>query len=151
MGRPGHKGSGLVGVFAGIRRWLAQLVEHRRTARRGAPRHSFGRRSERLAERHLRWRGYRILARNFRAAGAEIDLVALDGETLVFVEVKARRSTVAGAPAEAVDERKQRRLRRAAAIFTARRRADGRPMRFDVVAISGEGRSRTLEHLRNAF
>lgn len=120
-------------------------------AGRGAARHSFGRRGERLAERHLKSRGYRIVARNFRAAGAEIDLVALDGETLVFVEVKARRSTAAGTPAEAADARKQHRLRRAATVFAAGRHADGRPMRFDVVAISGEGRRRSLEHLRDAF
>ncbi len=51
-----------------------------------------GRRGERAAEKYLRRNGYRIVARNFRAAGAEIDLVAMDGETLVFVEVKTRRS-----------------------------------------------------------
>jgi putative endonuclease len=113
--------------------------------------HAFGRRSERLAERHLRWRGYRIVARNFRATGAEIDLVALDGDTLVFVEVKARRTMSAGTPLAAVDERKQWRLRRAAAVFAARHRASASPMRFDVVAVSGEGRGRKLEHLRNAF
>jgi putative endonuclease len=150
MGQPAHKWNPLAGVFGSLRRWLAEWTASRRPSR-GAPRHSFGRRSERLAERHLKSRGYRIVARNFRAAGAEIDLVALDGDTLVFVEVKARRSTAAGTPAEAVDERKQRRLRRAASVFAARRRADGRPMRFDVVAIRGEGRGRTLEHLRNAF
>ena len=59
------------------------------------------------AEKYLRRNGYRIVKRNFRAAGAEIDLVAMDGDTLVFVEVKTRRSRDAGAPEEAVDERKQ--------------------------------------------
>src|SRR5579863_3056366 len=57
-----------------------------------------GRRGERAAEKYLKRNGYRIVARNFRAAGAEIDLVAMDGETLGCVEVKTRRSRDAGAP-----------------------------------------------------
>ena len=65
-----------------------------------------GRRGEGIAARYLRRCGYRILERNFRAAGAEIDLVAADRETLVFVEVKARSSGALGTPAEAVDARK---------------------------------------------
>src|SRR6202046_55546 len=93
-----------------------------------------GRRGERAAEKHLRHSGYRIVARNFRAAGAEIDLVAMDGETLVFVEVKTRRSLDAGAPEEAVDERKQKRMRRAAEVFARRYGADEVEMRFDIAA-----------------
>jgi uncharacterized protein (TIGR00252 family) len=77
-----------------------------------------GRRGERAAEKYLKRNGYRIVARNFRASGAEIDLVAIDGETLVFVEVKTRRSRSAGAPEDAVDERKQSRMRRAAEAFS---------------------------------
>jgi len=130
--------------------WLGRLVARLRgwVVRRPF---SFGRRSERLAARHLRWRGYRVIARNFRAAGAEIDLVAMDGGTLVFVEVKARRGIGAGAPAEAVDEGKRRRIRRAAGVFAARYRVGDCPIRFDVVAISGDGASRKFEILRNAF
>ena len=78
-----------------------------------------GRRGERAAEKYLRRNGYRIVKRNFRAAGAEIDLVAMDGDVLVFVEVKTRRSRDAGAPEEAVDERKQKQIRRAAEIFVS--------------------------------
>jgi hypothetical protein len=72
--------------------WLAQL---------GATM-ALGRRGERAAERHLRRCGYRIVARNFRAAGAEIDLIAMDGDTLVFVEMKTRSSASAGAPVDAL-------------------------------------------------
>lgn len=121
--------------------WLAAL---------GRP-DPLGRRGERAAEKHLRRNGYRIVARNFRAAGAEIDLVALDGRTLVFVEVKTRRSRAAGAPEEAVDERKQRRLRRAAEAFAMRYRAEDREMRFDIVAVDASGRRLRIELLRNAF
>jgi putative endonuclease len=110
-----------------------------------------GRRGERAAEKHLRRSGYRIVARNFRAAGAEIDLVAMDGETLVFVEVKTRRSREAGAPEEAVDERKQKRMRRAAEIFAMRYRADDVTMRFDIVAVDASGERLEIELLRNAF
>jgi putative endonuclease len=110
-----------------------------------------GRRGEKLAERYLRRRGYRIVARNFRAAGAEIDLVAMDGDTVVFVEVKTRRAVGAGAPEDSVTEHKQRQLRRAAEIFSARYRAHDRPMRFDVIAIAGEGRAARVELLRDAF
>jgi putative endonuclease len=110
-----------------------------------------GRRGERAAEKHLRRNGYRIVARNFRAVGAEIDLVAMDGETLVFVEVKTRRSLAAGAPEEAVDERKQQRLRRAAEVFATRYRAEDTEMRFDVVAVDASGKGLEIELLRNAF
>ena len=110
-----------------------------------------GRRGERAAEKHLRRNGYRIVARNYRAAGAEIDLVAMDGETLVFVEVKTRRSREAGAPEEAVDERKQARMRRAAEIFATRYRADDITMRFDIVAVDASGERLEIELLRNAF
>jgi len=110
-----------------------------------------GRRGERAAEKHLRRNGYRIVARNFRAAGAEIDLVTMDGDTLVFVEVKTRRSRTAGAPEEAVDERKQKRMRRAAEAFAKRYRADETEMRFDIVAVDASGKRLEIELLRNAF
>jgi len=112
---------------------------------------ALGRRGERAAERHLRRNGYRIVVRNFRAAGAEIDLVAIDGDILVFVEVKTRRSRAAGAPEEAVDERKQTRMRRAAEVFARRYRADEIEMRFDIVAVDASGKRLEIELLRNAF
>jgi len=110
-----------------------------------------GRRGERAAEKYLRRNGYRIVARNFRAAGAEIDLVAMDGETLVFVEVKTRRSRIAGAPEEAVDERKQTRMRRAAEVFARRYRENEIEMRFDIAAVDASGKRLEIELLRNAF
>ena len=110
-----------------------------------------GRRGERAAEKYLRRNGYRIVARNYRAAGAEIDIVAMDGDTLVFVEVKTRRSRDAGAPEEAVDERKQKQIRRAAEIFATRYRADDVTMRFDIIAVDASGERLEIELLRNAF
>ncbi|HEY6418411.1 MAG TPA: YraN family protein [Candidatus Binataceae bacterium] len=133
--------------------WLAALRERLGSGERQPGwRQRLGRRGERIAERHLKLRGYRIVARNYRAAGAEIDIVAMDGATIVFVEVKMRRGSSAGTPVEAVDARKQARMRRAADSFAARYRAGERVMRFDVVAISAEqGRKRTVELLKDAF
>jgi len=75
----------------------------------------------------------------------------MDGDVLVFVEVKTRRSREAGAPEEAVDERKQKRMRRAAEIFAMRYRADEVTRRFDIVAVDASGERLEIELLRNAF
>jgi len=110
-----------------------------------------GRRGEQVAARHLKRCGYVILARNYRAAGAEIDLVALDDSTLVFVEVKFRVRSGFGAPAEAVDFEKRERIRRAARVFAEWRGVPDLPARFDVVALSGAGRFCRLELIKDAF
>ena len=110
-----------------------------------------GPRGEQIARRYLRRCGYLILARNYRAMGAEIDLVALDDSELVFVEVKARAGVEAGTPQEAVDERKQEQIRRAAESYVAARHAEGVATRFDVIAITGAGRGRKLELIKDAF
>src|SRR5438445_1065152 len=75
---------------------------------------------ERLAARYLRRQGYRILARRFRTAIGELDLVARDGACIVFIEVKTRRSEMAGQPHEAVDRIKQAQLTRLALAFLKR-------------------------------
>jgi putative endonuclease len=75
----------------------------------------------------------------------------MDGETLVLVEVKTRRTTLTGAPQEAVNSYKQRHLRRAGEIYAERHRAHGNPIRFDVVAILEDSSGRHLELLRDAF
>jgi putative endonuclease len=131
--------------------WLSKLRDFGWRSLAGLDRIALGRRGERIAERHLRRHGYRILERNFRGAGAEIDLVAMDGETLVFVEVKTRRTTQIGMPQEAVNVYKQRHLRRAGEVYAQVRRAHDRPMRFDVVAILEDGSGRHLELLKDAF
>ena len=141
--------------FAGrVGAWIEELSKLRDFGWRsfaGLDRTALGVRGERIAERHLKRKGYRILERNFRGAGAEIDLVAMDGETLVFVEVKTRRTALVGTPQEAVNSLKQRHLRRAGEAYVRRHRIDGRPTRFDVVAILEDGSGRHLELLRDAF
>lgn len=121
--------------------------------RRLFPEESLGRRGEAAAARFLRRLGYRILARSDSLWAGEIDLVALDGQTVVFVEVKTRRRSDVGHPAEAVDADKQRRLTRLAVLWLRRHRMLDRPARFDVVAVTwpDDGRRPTIEHFPCAF
>ena len=118
---------------------------------RGAKTESLGPRGERLAARFLEKLGYRIMDRNYQARGGEVDLIARDGDELVFVEVKALAETDFGTPEERVGDRKQLRLSRAALQFVRERRAEDVCFRFDVVAVTvGEGEPR-IEHFVDAF
>jgi putative endonuclease len=109
------------------------------------------RRGEALAALFLRLKGYRIEARNWRCPLGELDIVAWDRDTLVFVEVKARSGTSAGAPEEAVDRRKQARLVRLAQAYLARCRGPTPPCRFDVIAVEHRRPLPRIRHLRAAF
>jgi putative endonuclease len=111
-----------------------------------------GRRGERAAVAALRRAGYRVLARNVRTPAGEVDVVALDGETLVLVEVKTVEARTAAAPPSRFPRRAQRdRLRGAWRGFAALGAAAGRPRRFDVVAVVVEGRRATCTIRRGAF
>lgn len=111
-----------------------------------------GDRGERAAAKYLRSQGYRILARQSRSRIGEIDLIALDGDTIVFVEVKTRSSRAAGHPAEAVTAAKQRQLTRTALAWLKRKRLLDARCRFDVIAITWQEKQPPLiEHYRNAF
>jgi putative endonuclease len=127
------------------------------------PRRALGRRGEEVAVRHLHRRGFAVFARNVRTARGEIDLIAFDGTTLAFVEVKTRRvATQASRLREdqrplaglGVDQRV--RLRRLAAAWLADRdrpRPVARVVRFDAIGIvlDGAGRPRRVEHIENAW
>ena len=130
---------------------LRQVVQ--RWRERFFPRKTLGQRGEAAAARYLRRRGYKVLARSDHFGPGELDLVMLDRRTIVFVEVKTRESHAAGHPAEAVDERKQRRLTRLAVTFLKRHRLLEYPARFDVVAITWptDRRRPEIEHIENAF
>lgn len=112
-----------------------------------------GNAGERQAENYLRGLGYRILARRFRFAGGDLDLIALDGDCVVFVEVKTRRSAQHGLPAEAVTPAKQRQLARLALAFLKQHRLLDQSARFDVVAVEwpAGGHTPHLVHYRDAF
>jgi putative endonuclease len=111
-----------------------------------------GQRGERLAEQFLTDAGLVIVDRNWRCQQGELDLVARDGDELVFVEVKTRTSTAFGHPLEAITALKLARLRRLAAAWCAEHGARARGIRLDAVAVlappSGEP---VIEHLRRIF
>jgi len=98
--------------------------------------HRYGRLAEGMAAWALRLRGYRIVGRNMRVAGREVDVVARRGGLLVVCEVKARRNRRFGAPASAVGAQRQQRLREAAAVL-ASRDPSIRHVRVDVIAVEG--------------
>ena len=139
------------GSMAGIPIYLRQAVA--RWLKRHFPQRTLGQLGEAAALKYLRRRGYKILARGDCVGRGELDLVALDRRTIVFVEVKTRASHDAGHPAEAVDQEKQRRLTRLALMFLKRHGLLEYPARFDVVAITWPAGKRrpTIEHLKNAF
>jgi putative endonuclease len=129
-------------AFQQLRNWLG-----RGTAQ------PLGARGEAEAARFLKRLGYIIVGRGERDRIGELDLVAVDNRTVVFVEVKTRRSHDAGHPAEAVDLDKQRRLTHVALSYLRRHDLLENSARFDVVAVTWpeDQKKPTIEHYRNAF
>lgn len=117
----------------------------------GDPRQALGRRGERLAARFLERAGLHVIERRFRLRCGEIDLIALDREWVVFIEVKTRRGSGFGAPAESVTPLKQRKLARTALAFLAGRGWHERPCRFDVVEVIERGKISEIRHIQDAF
>lgn len=126
-----------------VRRWTASLLKPK----------TLGRRGEDAAALFLRARGYIIVARSYRTALGEIDLVAVDGQTVVFVEVKTRVRNSHGEPHEAVHSEKQQRLTRLAIAYRKRHDLTRYSCRFDVVSIlwPEPRKSPQIEHFKNAF
>jgi putative endonuclease len=118
---------------------------------------SLGAAGEKVAANYLKKLGYRILARGHRQRLGEIDLIALDGQWIVFVEVKTWASSQGGDPSQAVDARKQEKLTRAALIYLKRHGLLEQPARFDVVSIVWPGSvddvksEPTVRHFKSAF
>ena len=106
---------------------------------------------EELAANFLTQQGYRILERNYRFERCEIDLVAQDGNELVFVEVKARHSEKFGSPEESVTDEKEERLKKAAEGYLVERGIENQPCRFDVVAITFAGGKPHIRLIQNVF
>ena len=114
-------------------------------------RQEFGLYGEQLACDELERRGYRVLQRRYRTRGGELDIIAKDGEYLVFVEVKARRDDTFGDPEEAVTAQKQTRIVSMATDYLARNGLRDIPCRFDVVAINTDVDPASVTVLRDAF
>lgn len=108
-----------------------------------------GEKKEQLAVEFLRKKGYFIIETNFRVRQAEIDIVARDGSTIVFVEVKYRATDKLGHPFDAVDYKKQQKISRAALFYMSKNKLsiDNTSVRFDVIGILGE----EIFHLKDAF
>ncbi len=109
-----------------------------------------GREGEDRAVEFLARRGYKIIERNYNARVGEIDIIALQEGTIVFIEVKTRTSSVYGAPELAVNQQKQQRMIRAALSYIRYKKLHQMPCRFDVVAISSSA-GRDPELIQNAF
>lgn len=114
---------------------------------RRVSRRAEGREGEEMAVEYLSIKGYNILERNYRNRFGEIDLIAKDGKTVVFIEVKRRNTDSYGLPAESVDIRKQARLSKAATAYITEKRITNSPCRFDVVSIYND----RIELFKDAF
>jgi putative endonuclease len=112
---------------------------------------AFGKIGEDLACRELERRGYAIVERRYRRRGGEIDIIARDRQTLVFVEVKAREDRAFGEGAEAVTLAKQRKIVRLALDYLMRHHLTDCPCRFDVVSIRVDAGRPAIELFQNAF
>lgn len=102
---------------------------------------------EDIAAEYLKKQKYKIIARNFTSPRGEVDIIALDGDTIVFAEVKTRRSGKFGMPALAVNRDKQTKIARTAQYFITQNRVYSLNKRFDVIEIIGE----EINHIKNAF
>ena len=116
-----------------------------------AARQAFGELGERIAERWLRERGWRVMQRRFRSGHRDIDLVVEREGVVAFVEVKARRGDRFGDPVEAVNWRKQRELGRSARVWISRFGRAQEAYRFDVVGVLVDGERVRIRHIPGAF
>lgn len=115
-------------------------------------RRDLGRAGEKQASSFLRSKGYRILHNNYRGRGGEIDLIARDGATIVFIEVKTRSSNNFGSPLAAITPKKQHHLSMVAQEYLARHRLFDTDARFDVVGVLYDGgKLIEIDHIENAF
>lgn len=112
--------------------------------------YDLGRKGEDEAVQYLENKGYYIMHRNWRSGRRELDIVARDGNEVAFVEVKTRRNTNFGRPAEAVDNRKIRRIVASADAYV-RKYAVDLPIRFDIITVVGAEPPFEIEHIPDAF
>ncbi len=132
---------------------MSLLAEIRRRYELWRAPKTLGQQGEAAAARYLKKLGYKIVARGARDDLGELDLIAVDGRTVVFVEVKTRKSTDKGHPADAVDIAKQRRITRLALAFLRRHELLENKSRFDIVAVlwPSDAKKPRIEHFINAF
>lgn len=112
-----------------------------------SPTQTQGQEAEALALRHLQGKGYTLRLKNYRTRLGEIDLILDKGKILVFVEVRERKSSSYGTPAETVTSKKQKRIAKAALMYIKEKALTNRNLRFDIVAVQNGN----ITHLENAF
>lgn len=113
---------------------------------------SLGKQGEAFAAQFLKKKGYKIKETNYRSPLGEVDIIAMDGKTLVFVEVKTRRSDAFGIPAEAVNRRKQVQIAKTAQYYISSKKLTNHAARIDVVSVlAREGRHMEVDVISNAF
>ena len=110
-----------------------------------------GKKGEDLAEKYLQNKGYTIIERNYRSKLGEIDIIAMDENTTVFVEVKTRKSNKYGQPKESVNRSKQKKLSINALLYLKQKKALNKKARFDVISINNHNKSPKIELIQNAF
>ena len=110
-----------------------------------------GRFGEELAYKKIKRLGYKKIVRNYRCPQGEVDLIANDGDTLVFIEIKTRRDKSVGYAKEAVNARKRRQLSKVALFYLKSNNCFETKARFDVIAISLKGGKPLIEVIKNAF
>jgi len=113
---------------------------------------TLGAQGEDIAAAFLKGQKYAIVERNYRCKAGELDIVAREGKTLVFVEVKTRSNTAFGPPQASVTPFKQRQISKAALTWLAQKKLHGTNARFDVIAIIlRQHEVPAIEHIKNAF
>ena len=112
---------------------------------------AIGQDGEQAAVKFLQSKGFRIIQTNYRVAGAEVDIIAVTGRVLCFIEVKTRKSSDYGLPEAFVHLAKQRKIIRAAKFFSTRKAYREYLVRFDVVSILRDDNGMVFDHLENAF
>jgi len=142
--RQGPCGQGSAGPLSALKRWvrlrcLGKEAPHLRTGRRG----------EDQAADFLKRAGYRLIARNVRVGRDELDLIARQNETVIFIEVKTRKNERFGRPVSAVNPAKRRKISRAAVRFLKKHKLQPPYIRFDVIEVVGE--EPQIRHLQNVF
>lgn len=115
------------------------------------PKKTIGRSGEKAAAKYLQQQGYTILEKNYRVSGAEVDLIAQTGETIVFVEVKTRGTDEYGMPEEFVHKSQRRRIIRAAKVYTADEKYVDCYVRFDIIALLHQDGEALINHIQHAF
>jgi len=111
---------------------------------------SFGHKGEDIAADYLKKKGYTVLHRNYNTPLGEADIVAKDNNIIVFVEVKARSSNAFGQPFEAVNYRKQEKLKKIALYYLKHNKIE-LPVRFDIVSIMSKNENAEVKHIKEAF